>query len=71
MKQKSNNPVGVVTESLPDLRYRVKLEDGKEVMGYLSGKMKINRINVYVGDKVEIILDPYGGAATNRIVRRL
>ena len=43
----------------------------KEVICYLSGKMKVNKIKVLVGDTVEIILDKYGGRATNRITRRV
>lgn len=66
----SNDTVlGMVTESLPNVLYRVDV-GGKEVICYLSGKMKINKIKVLVGDKVEVILDPYGGKNTNRIVRR-
>lgn len=61
--------IGEVTEALPALLYRVQLED-REIICYLSGKMKLNKIKVIVGDKVEVILDPYGGKATNRIVRR-
>ena len=64
---------GVVTESLPNTLFRVSLEtkreDGNEILAYLSGKMRLNRIRVLVGDKVRIILDPYGGKG--RIVSRL
>ena len=66
---------GSVEEVLPDSLFRVRLpdnEDGSEgalILAYLAGKMKINRIRVLVGDKVEMVLDPYGGRA--RIVRRL
>lgn len=67
-----NEPVRAdVIETMPNLQYKVKLSDGKEVIGYASGKMKINKIKVMIGDKVEIILDPYNGKATNRIVRRI
>ncbi len=66
---------GFVTESLPNLMFRVELEsenkeeDGKEVIAYLAGKMKFHRIRVMVGDTVEVLLDPYGGRA--RLVKRL
>ena len=60
---------GVVTEALPSTLFRVKMEDEHEILAYLSGKMRMNRIKVLIGDKVEIVLDPYGGKG--RIVKRL
>lgn len=64
------NTFGVVTEALPNTLFRVKL-DGKEeiVLAYLAGKMRMHRIRVLIGDKVELALDSYGGRA--RIVKRL
>mgnify|MGYP001570323621 FL=1 len=61
---------GIVTEALPNTLFRVKL-DGKEeiVMAYLAGKMRMHRIKVLIGDKVELALDSYGGRA--RISKRL
>ncbi|MES2216357.1 MAG: translation initiation factor IF-1 [Patescibacteria group bacterium] len=69
-KPKSNNTAGgIVVESLPNTLFKVKL-DGKEeiILAYLAGKMRMNRIRVLIGDKVELELDPYGGRA--RITRR-
>ena len=61
---------GVVTESLPNIMFKVKLDDGgEEILTYLSGKMRLNRIRVLVGDRVILELDPYGGKA--RIIKRL
>ena len=60
---------GVVTEALPNALFRVQLDDEREVLSYLAGKMRLHRIRVLVGDKVTLVLDPYGGRA--RIVRRL
>ena len=60
---------GSVVEALPNTMFRVELENGDVVIAYLSGKMRIHRIKVLVGDKVEILKDPYGGKA--RIVKRL
>ena len=60
---------GVVIEALPNTLFRVELEDGEQVLSYLAGKMRLHRIRVLVGDRVEIIKDPYGGRA--RVVRRL
>ena len=68
---------GVVTEALPSTLFRVKIEDGvqennedaREILAYLSGKMRMHRIKVLIGDGVEVVLDPYGGKG--RIVKRL
>lgn len=60
--------VGVVEEALPNTLFRVKLEDDTLVLAYLAGKMRLHRIKVLVGDRVQLQLDPYGGRA--RITRR-
>jgi translation initiation factor IF-1 len=72
---------GIVTEALPSTLFRVKLEDKKnikgedagegqeEILAYLSGKMRMHRIKVLIGDSVEVVLDSYGGKG--RIVKRL
>ncbi|HEY9104510.1 translation initiation factor IF-1 [Chitinimonas sp.] len=50
---------GVVTEVLPDTRFRVKLESGMELIAYVSGKMRMHRIRILEGDKVTVELSPY------------
>ena len=61
---------GVVVESLPNIMFRVKLDGtDEEILSYLSGKMRLHRIRVLVGDKVTVELEPYGGKA--RIIKRL
>lgn len=61
---------GIVTESLPNIMFRVKLDQTQEeILTYLSGKMRLHRIRVLVGDKVLLELEPYGGKA--RIIKRL
>ncbi len=69
-KQKSTTTAfGVVTEALPDTLFRVKIDGKEEVqLAYLAGKMRMHRIRVLIGDKVELELDPYGGRA--RITKR-
>jgi len=67
-KERQEISVGVITEALPNAFFRVKLKD-TEVLAYLSGKMRIHRIKVMVGDSVEVVIDPYGGKG--RIIRRL
>ncbi len=68
-KQKPTSK-GTVVEALPNTLFRVELEgSGEIVLAYLAGKMRMNRIRVLIGDKVELELEPYGGKA--RISRRL
>ena len=70
MPIKSNEPLpGVVLEALPNVLFRVALASGPEVLAYLAGKMRYHRIKVLVGDRVEVLLDPYGGKG--RITKRL
>jgi translation initiation factor IF-1 len=61
--------VGTVREALPNTLFRVKAEDGREFLAYLSGRMRLHRIRVLVGDAVEMVTDAYGSRA--RIVKRL
>ena len=64
-----NQALGRVVEALPNTLFRVELDSTKEIiLAYLAGKMRMNRIRVLIGDKVELELDPYGGRA--RITRR-
>jgi len=60
----------MVIEALPNLQYKVEYQ-GKEYVCYTSGKMKKAKIKILVGDRVRVVLDPYGGKATNRITWRL
>lgn len=60
---------GVVTESLPDASFRVKLNDGRKVLAHASGKMKIYHIRILPGDKVKVELSPYD-ESRGRIVYR-
>lgn len=59
---------GVVIDALPDTKFKVKLNDGREILAYLAGKMRMNYIKVIVGDKVTIELSPDG--AKGRIIYR-
>lgn len=60
---------GTVIEALPEAMFKVKLDNEQEVLAYLAGKMRMYRIKVLVGDRVEMKTDPYGGKA--RIFKRL
>ncbi len=50
---------GVVVEMLPESRFRVKLDNNIEILAYGSGKMKMHRIRVLVGDRVTVEMSPY------------
>lgn len=50
---------GQVIEALPSVQFRVKLEDGNEVLAYLSGKLRMFKIRILPGDKVTVELSPY------------
>jgi len=51
--------MGVVSEVLPDSRFRVGLENGHQLIAYTSGKMRQNHIRILAGDKVSVELSPY------------
>ena len=50
---------GMVTEALPDGRFRVRLDSGHEGIAYISGRMKKARIRVFTGDRVTVEMTPY------------
>jgi translation initiation factor IF-1 len=50
---------GLVTEVLPDARFRVKLDSGQTIIAYTAGKMKKNRIKTLAGDRVTVEMSPY------------
>ena len=60
---------GKVIEALPNTTFRVKLENGYEVLAYLSGKMRKYYIRVLLGDRVRVELSPYD-LTRGRIVYR-
>jgi len=61
---------GRVIEALPNAFFKVVLNDGKEILGFLSGKMRMNRITILPGDKVSLEITPYD-ESKGRIVYRL
>jgi translation initiation factor IF-1 len=50
---------GVVNEVMPDTRFRVGLDNGHNIIAYMSGRMRKHRIRILAGDKVSIELTPY------------
>lgn len=69
-KEKPETEKGTILEALPNTSFRVQLNDSEEViLVYLSGKMRMYRIKVLIGDTVEVVLDDQ--RSKGRIVRRL
>lgn len=68
---------GTVVEALPNIMFRVEIDpkegeeapSGEPVIAYLSGKMRLHRIRVLVGDRVILEMEPYGGKP--KITKRL
>jgi translation initiation factor IF-1 len=65
---------GTVTEALPATQFRVELDNGHEVLAYLSGKMRKYYIRILLGDRVRVEISPYDltrGRITYRYKRRI
>jgi translation initiation factor IF-1 len=60
---------GEVVDVLPAATFKVRLENGVDILAYLSGKMRQNDIKIYLGDAVEIEMTPYD-MSRGRIVYR-
>jgi translation initiation factor IF-1 len=50
---------GVITEALSNAMFKVKLENGHEILATISGKMRMNYIRILPGDKVGVEMSPY------------
>ncbi len=50
---------GIVTEALPGTQFRVELDNGHEIIAYLSGKMRKYYIRILLGDRVKVEMSPY------------
>ncbi|MDX2284198.1 MAG: translation initiation factor IF-1 [Bacteroidia bacterium] len=50
---------GVVTEALPNATFRVRLENGHELLAHIAGKMRMHYIKILPGDKVSLEIPPY------------
>jgi len=58
-KEKMIQVDGTIVENLPNASFRVKLENGHEVLAHISGKMRMHYIKILPGDKVTVELSPY------------
>lgn len=61
---------GEVIEALPSTMFRVKLDNGHEILSHISGKMRVNYIRLLPGDRVTVELSPYD-LNRGRIIHRL
>jgi translation initiation factor IF-1 len=61
---------GEVMELMPAANFKVKLENGHEILAYLSGKMRMNKIRLLPGDQVKVQISPYD-LTRGRITYRL
>lgn len=59
MAKKLSRKTGIVIEALPSTNFRVKLDDGQEILCHLAGKLRMFRIKVLPGDKVTVETSPY------------
>lgn len=50
---------GKVAEVLPNALFRIKLENGISVLGHLAGKLRVNNVNVLLGDTVDVEISTY------------
>jgi translation initiation factor IF-1 len=50
---------GIVLETLPSLKFKVKLNDDREILAHLAGKLRLYRIKILAGDKVTVEMSPY------------
>lgn len=60
---------GTIVEALPGTQFRVRLENGHEVLAYLSGRMRKYYIRILLGDRVRVEVSPYD-LTRGRIVYR-
>lgn len=60
---------GEIVDVLPNATFKVKLENGVEILSYVSGKMRQHEIRILMGDRVDVEMTPYD-LSRGRIVRR-
>jgi translation initiation factor IF-1 len=68
-KEEKIETMGIVTEALKGTKFRIELDSGHEIIGYLSGKMRRYYIRLLLGDRVKVELSPYD-LTQGRIVYR-
>ena len=68
-KKNSIEVMGTVIDAQPNAMFKVKLENGFEVLAHISGKMRMHYIKILPGDKVKVEMSPYD-LSKGRIVFR-
>lgn len=58
-KQDTIKVDGVILETLPNATFKVRLDNGHEILAHISGKMRMHFIKILVGDKVALEISPY------------
>jgi translation initiation factor IF-1 len=69
-KEKNIEMQGVIIDTLPNTMFRVKLENGHNIIAHISGKMRKNYIRILNGDKVTVEMTPYD-LSKGRIIFRI
>ncbi len=69
MKNSGIKKVGTIIEGLPNAVFKVRLDDGSEILAHVSGKMRMNFIKILAGDKVNVEISPYDNTR-GRIIYR-
>jgi len=59
MDKKNLRKTGIIIEALPSTHFKVRLDDGQEILCHLAGKLRMFRIKILPGDKVTVELSPY------------
>jgi len=59
MAEEKSTKKGTVIETLPNTTFKVRLDDGNEILAYISGKMRMYRIKILPGDRVTVEISPY------------
>lgn len=59
IQKKKNFKEGQVIEALPSTHFRVKLDEGREILAHLAGRLRIARIRILPGDRVTVEMNPY------------
>lgn len=68
-KKKVIKKTGIVLETLPSTHFKVKLDEGNEIIAHLAGKLRIYHIKILLGDRVTVEMSPYD-QTRGRIVYR-
>ncbi len=69
-KEKSIRKEGVVVEALPAATFRVQMDDGKEMLAHLAGRLRLHYIKILPGDRVVIEMTPYDETKGRIVLRK-